>query len=95
MRIFSDFKLFERPPKPGVKLFRWIPWRWLFLGALFTIFVATIAIMHYFGGEPFYYTNEDRYLSEQEVRTLIGQFLSIGGLFLILGLLGVVFIPKT
>ena len=51
MRIFSDFRLFERPPKPGVALFRWIAWRWLVLGVLFTVFVAIFAGMHYLGGD--------------------------------------------
>lgn len=94
MRIFSDFRVFERPPKPSAALFRWIAWRWLLLGILFTCFVVIFAAMHLVGGEPIYYTNEDRYLSDAEVRDMFWLFLSGGGVFLILGLLGVLFIPK-
>jgi hypothetical protein len=94
VRIISDFRIFERPPKPSAALFRWIAWRWLLMGILFACFVAVIAVMHFVGGEPIYYINEDRYLSHAEVREMLWMFLSGGGLFLILGLLGVLLIPK-
>lgn len=94
MRIISDFRIFERPPKPSAALFRWIAWRWLLLGTLFTCFVVLFAAMHFVGGEPIYYTNEHRNLSDGEAWALVFLFLSGGGLFLILGLLGVLFIPK-
>jgi len=95
MRLFSDFRLFERPPKPGLALFRWIAWRWLMLGILFVMFVAVFAASYYIGGQPVYFTNEQRYLSEPEVRSQIWPFLSGGGAFLLLGLAGVVFLPKA
>ena len=94
VRIISDFRMFERPPKPSAALFRWIAWRWLVLGSLFTCFVMVMAAMHFVGGEPIYYTNEDRYLSDAEVWDMVWLFLSGGGLFVVLGLLGVLFIPK-
>src|SRR5688572_23289404 len=95
MRIFSDFSVFERPPKLGVAWFRWLAWQWLLLGLLFTVFVAFFFGMHYLGGEPIYFTNEDRYLSEKEVRSLLVLFLSGGDLFLFLGLAGVFFLPRN
>lgn len=96
MDFFSDFRLFEKPPRsPGLALFRWIAWRWLMFGSLFILFVGFFAAMHYLGGEPIYYTNEDRNLSEGEVRTTIGLFVSGAGLFSFLGLAGVLFIPKA
>lgn len=94
MRIVSDFRLFERPPKLGVALFRWVAWRWLLVGSLFIAFVAFFFGMHYLGGEPIYYTNEDRYLSDEEASSLLGLFLSGGGFFLFFGLAGVIFIPR-
>ena len=94
MRIFSDFRVFERPPKPSPALFRWIAWRWLLVGIALTCFVVFFAAMHFVGGEPVYYTNERRYLSDAEVWVGVGLLLSGGGLFSVLGLLGVLFIPK-
>lgn len=94
MRLFSDFRIFERPPKPSAALFRWIAWRWMALGLLFTCFTAFFAVMHFVGGEPIYCTNEDRNLTDDEVWNLVWLFLSGGGLFFLLGLLGVLIIPK-
>ena len=93
MRIFSDFKVFERPPKPPA-LFRWMAWRWLFLGIAVLCFIALFAFMHFVKGEPIYYTNENRILSDAEVWNLVWVFVAAGGLFSVLGLLGVLFIPK-
>ncbi len=94
MRIFSDFRIFERPPKPGLRLFRWIAWRWLALGVLFTSFILVFAISHFIGGEPIYYTNEKRNLTDSEAWEMILMFLSGGGFFFIVGLLGVLYLPK-
>ncbi|MWV28076.1 hypothetical protein [Aurantiacibacter rhizosphaerae] len=94
MRIISDFRLFEKPPKPSAALLRWIAWRWLVLGLLVASFVALVAAMNFLGGEPIHYTNEGRNLTEEEVWELVRFFLSIGGVFLILGLLGISLIPK-
>ena len=58
------------------------------------VFVGVFAVMHYIYGQPIYYTNEDRYLSAEEARRNFVLFLSGGGLFLMLGLAGVLFIPK-
>jgi hypothetical protein len=94
MRIFSDFRVFERPPKPSLALFRWIAWRWLLLGIVFDLFTLAFAAMHFLGGQPVYYTNEHRYMSDDEVRNLVKLFLSGGSLFVALGLVGVAYIPK-
>ena len=94
MRVFSDFTLFERAPKPGLALFRWIAWRWLLLGILFTAGVGVFAVMHYVGGEPIYYVNEGRNLSTDEASSMFALFFFGGGLFLFLGLAGVLLIPK-
>ncbi len=95
MRIFSDFKLFERPPKPGQSLFRYIAWRWLAFGTLFIVFTAFFAAMHYVGGEPIYYTNEHRNMTDHEVGESLVLFFAGGALFAILGLIGVLVIPKS
>ena len=95
MRIFSDFRVFERPPRPSRALFRWIAWRWHFFAIVFLCFVAIFAAAHFVGGEPIYYTNEQRNLTDAEVWELVWVFLSGGSLFLILGSLGVLFIPKA
>ncbi len=94
MRIFSDFRIFERPPKPGLRLFRWIAWRWLALGVLFTSFILVFAVSHFIGGEPIYYTNEKRNLTDAETWEMIQMFLSGGGFFFIVGLIGVLSLPK-
>lgn len=94
MGFFSDFRIFERPPEPGPRLFRWIAWRWLALGFLFTGFVVAFAISHFIGGEPIYYVNEKRNLTDAEAWDMILMFLSGGGFFFIAGLLGVLFLPK-
>lgn len=94
MRIFSDFRIFERPPRPGLRLFRWIAWRWLALGFVFTSFIFVFAVSHFIGGEPIYYTNEKRNLTDAETWEMILMFLSGGGFFFIVGLLGVVYLPK-
>ena len=90
----SDFRLFERPPKPGTALFRWIAWRWMIFGLVFVCFVGLFAAIHYIGGEPIYYTNENRNLTSNEARNMFLLFLSGGGLFFLLGLLGVLLIPR-
>ena len=95
MRIFSDFRLFERPPRPGVALFRWIAWRWLLLGLAFIAFFAVVAVTHYVGGEPNYYVNEGRNLSADEAASMFSLFFDAGGLFTLLGLAGVILIPKS
>ncbi len=95
MHIFSDFRLFERPPNLGLALFRWIAWRCLLFGILFTGFMAIFAVMHYVGEEPIYYVNEGRYLSDEEARSLIGEFFCTGAIFLFLGLAGVLLIPRA
>ena len=94
MRLFSDFRIFERPPKPGSALFRWIAWRWLVLGVLLTCFILIFAAAHFLWGQPIYYTNEDRNLTDAEVWNVVWLFVSGGGLFAIIGLLGVLFLPK-
>ena len=95
MRIFSDFRLFERPPKAGLAFFRWLAWRWLLFGIMFIGFFAVVAVVHYVGGEPMYYVNERRNLRADEVRSLLGLFFAGGGLFAFLGFLGVLLIPKA
>lgn len=95
MQLFSDFRVFERPPKPGAALFRWIAWRWLFLGIGLICFVGVIAAMHLLGREPIYYTNEHRNLSDREVWQSVWLFVIGGGLFSVLGLLGVLYIPRS
>jgi hypothetical protein len=95
VRVFSDLRLFERPPKPGRTLFRWIAWRWLLFSMLFTAFVAVFAYLHYASGEPIYYTNENRNLTADEARSLFALFFAGGGLFFVLGLAGILFIPKA
>lgn len=94
MRVFSDFRIFERPPKTAVRLFRWIAWRWLALGFLFTGFVLALAASHFIGGEPIYYINENRNLTDAEAWNMILMFLSGGGFFFLIGLLGVLYLPK-
>ena len=95
MRLISDFRLLERPPKPGPALFRWIAWRWCLFGLVFVLFVALFAVIHYLGGEPIYYVNEDRYLTDGEVSGMMAMFIFVGGLFFSLGLAGILFIPKS
>lgn len=96
MRVFSDFRLFERPPESiGVALFRWLAWRCLLLGVLFTGFVAVLALITYVGGESIYYVNEHRNLSDDETSGLLMLFLGSGGLMLLLGLAGVLIVPKA
>ncbi len=94
MGFFSDFRIFEPPPKPGPRLFRWIAWSWLALGFLFTSFVIAFAVSYLFGGEPIYYVNEKRNLTDAEAWDMIFMFLSGGGFFFIVGLLGVLYLPK-
>lgn len=94
MRIFSDFRLFERPPRPSAALARWVAWRWLLVGLLFTMFTVIFFGTHSLGGEPIYYVNEDRNLTGDETRSLFTLFLSGGGFFLFSGLAGVLLIPK-
>ncbi|MCL9998633.1 MAG: hypothetical protein NBV68_04575 [Erythrobacter sp.] len=94
MGFFSDFRIFERPPKPGPRLFRWIAWRWLALGFLFTSLILVFAISHFIGGEPIYYVNEKRNLTDAEAWDMILMFLSGGGFFFIAGLLGVLYLPE-
>ena len=94
MRKFSDFTLFERPPKPGLALFRWIAWRWLLLGIVFTAFISVFAAIHYMGGEPIYYVNEGRNLTSEEASSMLAMFFLGGGFFIFLGLAGVLLTPK-
>jgi hypothetical protein len=95
MCVISDFRIFERPPKPSSALVRWIAWRSLALGQLFTFFVLVIAAMHFVGGQPIYFTNENRNLTDAEVWNVVFLFLFCGGFFFTLGLLGVLFISKS
>lgn len=94
LRLFSDFRIFERPPKPSPALFRWIAWRWLVLGILLILFIFAFAAAHFVWAQPIYYTNEDRNLTDAEVWKVVRLFASGGGLFFILGLVGVLFLPK-
>ncbi|WP_205481105.1 hypothetical protein [Sphingomonas arenae] len=95
MHLFSDLRLFEKPPKKaGFASLRWIAWRFLMYGAAFLAFTAVFAAIHYVGGEPIYYKNEDRYLTSAEAKDGFLMFFSAGGLFFILGLAGVRFIPR-
>jgi hypothetical protein len=94
MGFFSDLRIFELPPKPGRRLFRWIAWRWLALGFLFTSFVIAFAVSYLVGGEPIYSVNEKRNLTDAEAWDMILMFLSGSGFFLIVGLLGVLYLPK-
>jgi uncharacterized SAM-binding protein YcdF (DUF218 family) len=94
VRLFSNFRILERPPKPSPALFRWIAWRWLVLGLILTCFVLAFAAAHFIWGQPIYYTNEDRNLTDAEVRQIVVLFVAGGGLFSILGLIGVLSIPK-
>lgn len=94
MRIFSDFSLFERPPRQMAPLARWVAWRWLLVGFLFTAFTLAFFASPIIGGEPIYYVNEDRKLTSDEARDVFLLFLSGGSFFLIGGLVGVLLIPK-
>ncbi|MEL7786010.1 hypothetical protein AAG596_08050 [Citromicrobium bathyomarinum] len=94
VRLFSDFRIFERPPKPSAALFRWIAWRWLVLGVLLSCFILAFAAAHFIWGQPIYYTNEDRNLTDAEVWQLVGLFAFGGALFSIFGLMALRFIPK-
>jgi hypothetical protein len=66
----------------------------LALGLLLICFILVFAATHFIGGEPIYYTNENRNLTDAEVWNVVYLFIAGGGLFLVLGLLGVLFIPK-
>ena len=94
MRIFSDFRLFEKPPKPSPALFRWIAWRWLLVGFAACCFTLVFFAVHHLGGEPIYYSNEDRDLTSNEAQSVFLLFMSASGAFALLGLVGVIFIPK-
>ena len=94
MRLFSDFRIFERPPKPSFALVRWMAWRFLLLGAVLSCFLAYFYATYVAGGELLFYTNENRYLTRSETIELFWLFFSGWIPFLILGLLGVLFVPK-
>jgi uncharacterized membrane protein len=94
MRMFSDFRLFERPPRPSAALARWVAWRWLFFGILFTVFTVIFVGTHYLRGELIHYVNESRNLTDDEARDLFALFLFGGGFFALSGLAGVLLLPK-
>ena len=95
MRLFSDFQLFQRPPKPSRALLRWMAWRFLLFSALFMCFVAYFAISYIIGDEPLYFVNEDRYMTRSETIEVFWIFFfpSVAGLAI--GLLGVLLVPKV
>ena len=64
------------------------------LGLILTCFVLAFAAAHFIWGQPIYYTNEDRNLTHAEVWQIVVLFVAGGGLFSILGLIGVLFIPR-
>ena len=68
--------------------------RWLFLGIALMLFISIFAAMHFIGGEPIYYTNQNRNMSDAGVWQFTMLFLFGGGLFVILGFCGVLFISK-
>lgn len=93
--LLFRFQGFRAAPTPGPRLFRWIAWRWLAFGFLFTGFVLAFAVSYLIAGEPIYYVNEKRNLTDAEAWDMILMFLSGGGFFFIAGLLGVLFLPKN
>jgi hypothetical protein len=95
MRIFSDFQLFQRPPQPGRALFRWMAWRFLLFSAIFLCFVAYSAVTHVIGDEPLYFVDEDRYMTHAETLEVFWIFFlpSVAGF--VIGLLGVLLVPKA
>lgn len=64
------------------------------LGVVLTCFILAFAAAHFIWGQPIYYTNADRNLTDAEVWEVVGLFVTGGGLFSILGLIGVLFTPR-
>ena len=95
MRIFSDFLLFQRPPQPDRRLFRWMAWRFLLFSAIFLCFVAYFALTHVFGDKPLYYVNENRYMTDAEALEVFWIFFLTSVAGFVIGLLGVLMVPKA
>lgn len=94
MRLFSDFHIFERPPKSGFAIVRWLAWRFLIVGALVMCFLAYFYATHIIGGEPLYFVNEDRYMTRSETIEVFWHFFKVSSSFFLSALLGVLFVPK-
>lgn len=94
MRIFSDFRIFEKPPRNNTAIVRWIAWRLLVLGAAFLCLVAIFTAISLFGGETIEQTNDNRALTDGIVSEAFETFLTVGGAFFILGLFGILLVPK-
>lgn len=46
------------------------------------------------GDEPLYFVNEDRYMTRPETIEVFWHFFKVSGPFFVLGLLGVLLVPK-
>lgn len=69
-------------------------WRFLLLGALSMCFLVYFYATYIAGDELLYFTNKKRYMTRPETIEEFWHFLSISGPFFVLGLLGVLFLPK-